>query len=270
MTNTNDTQLTRNNDKSFSLKLIIEAETVSATYQKVKNNLVSNFEAKGFRKGKAPLNVVEQQIVPEKILEETAQILIPELYQQKIKEYDLKPIVQPQIKIMNPPISADKEWQIEILGCELPEIIVKDYKEAVSKANLANKDKPKETAINEILDILLKNAEVTIPPILLNAEVDYKLSRLVDQTNQAGLTVQAYLKNQNLTLEQYKKNLTDQVIKEWTLNLAIDKIANDNKIEVTHEEIDQEMEKYPKDKVDHNFLHFILLQNKTLNLLQSL
>lgn len=270
MTNTNPTELTKNSDKSFILHLTIKAEAVKSTHEKIKHEVAESLEVKGFRKGKAPLDVVEQQISPEKLLEETAQKLIPDLYQQKITEYDLKPIIQPQIRILNPPVSLDKTWELEIAGCELPEITVENYKEEIAAANKINKDKAKEGKINGVLDILIKKSKVTLPPILTDAEVNYKLSRLIEQTNQAGITIQTFLKNQNTTLEQYKKTLTDQVIKEWTLNLAIDKVAVENHIEVTHEEIDQEMTKYPNQNIDHNFLHFVLLQNKTLEHLQSL
>ena len=269
MTNSIATELKKNDDKSFVLNLTIAAATISSTYQQVTLQAAQEVEVKGFRKGKAPLDVIEQHLSAEKILEETAQKLIPELYAQKVKEYELKPIVQPQIKITNPPITKDKDWQIEITSCELPDLSLSAYEVEIKKINQEKGD-DKEKHVNQILDTLLKSAKVTLPQILIQAEVNYKLSRLVDQTNQAGISVQTYLKNQNTTLENYQKNLEEQTTKEWTLNLAIDQIARDQKIEVSPVELETELKKYPAEKVDQNFLNFVLLQNKTLNYLQTL
>ena len=47
----------------------------------------ANFETKGFRKGKAPLDVVEQNINPEKLFEEVASHLISHAYGEKIKKH---------------------------------------------------------------------------------------------------------------------------------------------------------------------------------------
>lgn len=270
MTNTNHTELTKNSDKSFVLHLSLPAADIKTAYQKIKNGVASNIEVKGFRKGKAPTDLIDQQISPEKLLEETAQQLIPKIYEDKIKQYELKPIIQPQIKILNPPINTEKDWELEISACELPALSLDDFQAEISTANKQNVDKTKEVRINQILDILLSKTHVTLPAILIDAEVNYKLSHLVDQANQAGISVQTYLKSQNTTLEDYKKTLAVQVEREWKLNLAIDQVAHHAHLEVTHEEVDRELAKYTTQNIDHNFLHFILLQNKTLEYLQSL
>lgn len=272
MTNSNTAntpELTKNEDKSFILHLTIGSLTVSQAYQQIVNQAATDLEIKGFRKGKAPLDVVEQHLSVEKILEETAQKLIPDLYSQKVKEYDLKPIIQPQIKITNPPISKDKDWQLEIKSCELPDLKLGEYNPDITKIN-QSKPENKEQHVNQILDVLINKSQVNLPSILIEAEVNYKLSKLVDQTNQAGITVQTYLKNQNTTLEAYQKKLEEQIKKEWTLNLAIDQIAHSQKFEVTPAEIEAETKKYPNEHIDANFLQFVLLQNKTLNYLQTI
>ncbi len=270
MTNTNQSELTRNDDKTFILRLTIKANDVKSTYQHLLEHIAADIDIHGFRKGKAPKELVEKHISNEKLLEETAQKLIPDLYQQKIKEHVLKPIIQPQIKITNPPLTIDKDWQIEIISCELPEIKLADYSKEITVLNVKNIKLSQEEKVNQILDLLVKKSSVILPPILTEAELNHKLSQLVDQTQQAGITVQAYLKNQNLTLDQYKEQLKSQITKEWTLNLALDSIAHSNKLEVTPQNVEEEMKKYSKNNIDPQFLQFILMQNKTIEYLQSL
>lgn len=268
---TNTQPLTKNSDKSFTLALTIKKEDISHAYNHALEHLSQEVEINGFRKGKAPLDMVKQHISEEKLMEETAQVVISQAYQTKIEENQLRPIIQPKIKILNPPVSLDKDWDLEIVSCELPEIKIDDtFRVEITESNTKSKDQKKEERVNQILEILLKKSQTVLPAILVDSEIEYKLSKLVDQADQAGITIQTFFKNQNTNLEDYKSKLKNQITKEWTLNLAIDHIAKDNHIEVTQEEVADEMKKYPDAKADPGFISFILLQNKTLEYLLNL
>lgn len=268
---TNTQSLIKNDDKSFTLRLTIKQPDISAIYDHTLNHLALEVEINGFRKGKAPLDMVKQHISEEKLIEETAQTVISNAYQSEITKNDLKPIIQPKIKILNPPVSINKDWDLEITSCELPEIKIEDsYQPEIIAANVKNKDQKKEEQVNQILELLLQKSQTTLPSILVDSEIEYKLSKLINQVDQAGITIQAYFKNQNTNLEDYKNKLKTQVTKEWTLNLAIDHIAKSQHIEVTPEEVDAEIKKYPNSKTEPGFVSFILLQNKTLEYLLNL
>ena len=258
-------------DKSFILNITIPTTDIQKEYAHVLSHAAHDIDIKGFRKGKAPIDVVESHLDQIKLLEQVAQNLISDIYQAKIKEYDLKPIIQPQIKILNPPISKDSDWKIEIAGCELPEVDLKDLKEKVVKINLNIKLKDeKEKKLDAIFDTITKTVKVDLPEILINADVQNKLSQLIDQTQAAGLTVAQYLKSKNTTQEKYQQELKDQVAKEWTLNLTIDQIASDNKIEVDQKEIETLVSKNPKARTNLNMLYYVMRQQKVLEYLQSL
>ena len=220
-------------DKTFILNLTIKQEQIQKEYQNILVSIQKNFKTKGFRTGKVPLAIVKQNISDSKIIEDIISRLVPRLYSQKIKKYHLKPIIQPQVKFKNPPITIDKDWQIEITACQLPSLSLKtSYQNQIKKINsskLKNQDK-----INKIAEILIKNSQVTIPPVLIQTDLQKQLSSLIDQTRQAGLTVNQYLQSKKITLEQYKQNLAIHIQKQWTLNLAIDKIAQDHKIKSTN------------------------------------
>ena len=90
-------------DKSFTLSLTVSKSEISAERELVLKSIALNFENKGFRKGKAPISVIESQISPQKLLEEIINSLLPKIYSQAISEHQLKPATSPVVKIKNPP-----------------------------------------------------------------------------------------------------------------------------------------------------------------------
>ena len=121
-----NSKIQKNPNKTFILNFEIKKEEIEKERQNILKEFQLEFETKGFRKGKAPLNVVESQISPEKLFEEVASHLISHFYADEIKINDLKPIIQPQVKFKNEHVDFDHDWQIEITSCELPEIEIKE------------------------------------------------------------------------------------------------------------------------------------------------
>lgn len=262
-------------DKTFILSLNVPKNEVEKEYQHTLKEIQSGFETKGFRKGKAPLNVVKQQISPEKMLQEVISHLISHLYEQKVKEYELKPIIQPQIKIKNPPLTFDKEWQIELTACELPETSfdlskVSNEIKKINATPIKKEAEPKHNNLDKILEVVIKNSQLELPAILIDSDIENHSSSLIDQTKQAGITITQYLKTKNLTLDQYKENLKDQIIKEWTINLAVEKIAKSEKIEISQKEVESLLSKNPQLASNINLVYFLLTQQKVFEYLQGL
>lgn len=259
---TNQKDIQKLENHTFISNIVISVEDIKKEHQTTLKSIQAEFETKGFRKGKAPLDVVEQNISANKLIEEIAGRLLSKTYEKIVKENDLKPIIQPQVRIKNPPVTLDKEWQVEITGCELPEIKINE--------KFFEEVKTKEKKIDQIIETLVKNSQTTLPPILLDADIENRLSQLVDQATQAGITVAQYLKNRNQTLEQYKESLKDQVTKEWTLNLAINKIAIDQKITISPKEVEEITAKNPALRSNLNLVYHFLTQQKVLEYLQNL
>ena len=268
---TNSTTLQKQDNKTFTLQLEIKVDDIKKEYQEHLRQFQSNFETKGFRKGKAPLDVVEQNINPEKLFEEVASHLISHAYSDKIKEHELKPIIQPQIKFINKDVDFDHDWQVEITSCELPEIkLDQKYLEEVKKINSNKEISDDNQKMEKILDVLVKNGQVDLPELLIESDIQNQLTQLVDQARQAGITVNDYLKNKGLTLEQYKDNLQKQITKEWTINLSISKIAKDQKIEITDKEVADITASNPGLNQNINFVYYLLTQQKVFDFLKKL
>lgn len=258
-------------NKIFILNIEIKLNDIKNKYQECLKNFQNNFETKGFRKGKVPLEIVEQNISPEKLFEEVSSDLISHVYGEKIKEYNLKPIVQPQVKFTNKDIDLDHDWTIEITGCELPEIKLNDkYSSEIKTINSDKTITDENQKIEKIIDVLVKNGQVELPEILIESDTQNQLTQLIDQSRQAGISVNDYLKNKGLTLEQYKENLKKQLTKEWTLNLAITQIAKEQKIEVSKEEVAKIAASNPSLNQNINFIYYLLTQQKVFDFLKKL
>lgn len=87
------------------IELLIElSEQETADYlKKTLKDLSENLEIKGFRKGKAPEEIVRKNLGEEKILAESLDTAIKESYLKAIFKNKIEPISQPEIKIIKAP-----------------------------------------------------------------------------------------------------------------------------------------------------------------------
>lgn len=263
-------QLKQLKDKSFSLELTLAAEDIKKEYQHVLTEIQASFEKKGFRKGKAPLDVVEQNISPQEVIEEVLNHLLPKAYKEIIDEHKLKPIIEPTIKIKTEKLSLDSDWVLELESAELPP--VKINPELFNEIKPLNQDPKNDQKIktDKIIALILKHTEIDLPPVLLNNDVNRRLSDLVEHLQSAKLSVDDYLKSKNITLAKYREELEIQIKKDWALNLAINQIAIDKEIKVEQKEVEDIFTKNPQLKNDPNLIYFLLTQQKVLDYLQSI
>ncbi|HWS49260.1 MAG TPA: trigger factor [Candidatus Methanoperedens sp.] len=263
-------QLKQLKDKSFTIELTLGADDIKKEYQHVLGEIQANFEKKGFRKGKAPLDVVEQNISPQEVIEEVLNHLLPKAYKEVIEEHKLKPVTEPSIKIKTEKLSLDTDWVLELESAELPDVSI-DPK-FFTEIKKLNKDQKidKKAKMDQIVSLFTKFAKVELPTILLNNDVNRRLGDLVEQLQSANLSLEQYLKSKNITLPQYREEQEKQIKNDWTLNLAINQIAVDQKITVQKEEIEGVFSKSPELKNDPNLVYFLLTQQKVLDYLQSI
>jgi FKBP-type peptidyl-prolyl cis-trans isomerase (trigger factor) len=262
-------ELKQQKNKTFTLTVNLEKENINHEYDHLLQHAQAEFESKGFRKGKAPIEYVKSQLSEAQVIEEIISHLLSHIYEEKIKQYQLKPIIQPQIKVLNPPLTLDKDWQVEIIGCELPEIkLDPQYSDQVKKINLSKEND--EEKLNQTIEILIKNSTVDVPDILIQADIENKLSQLVDQTKEAGLTVSQYLKNRHQTLEEHRQELATKIKSEWITNLAIDAIAKDQKIEIKETEVKEITDKNPSLQSNISLVYYLLTQRKVFDYLKNI
>lgn len=254
--------LNRLEDGTLELTITIPWKMVTEAYQESLKNLAEKATIKGFRKGKAPLKIVEEKLGKQEIYEEVLKDILPKVYLEAIKEHDLRPVVNPKITVIS--LEDKKDWQVKATTCELPKIELGDYKEAVKKTLSSEKiwvpGKDKEPAkedenqrLEKIFQTLLGNTKIKLPAILLEEEVNRMLSRLIDQTARLGLTVEQYLSSAGKTTETIKREYQDQAKQTLKLELILSEIANQEKVEVKEEEINKMIEAIPDQELKKSF-----------------
>ena len=278
-----DNTFKRTEDGAIELTLTIPWNEIQKTYDVVVEETVANAEIAGFRKGKAPRDMVEKQIDKTKTYEETIKRLIPKAYTDAVTEHKLAPIMMPQIDLKS--AEEGKDWVAIARTCEKPDVELGDYKKAAAELKSSKtpklivpgkeepKDEKKGPTVDEIFDMILKNVTVTIPDILVEHEVTHALSELVDQTKRLGLTVEQYLASTNKTVESVRKEYADNARRNLSLEFAMEAIADREGVTVTDAEIDTVVKsaKTPEERQNlesqRYYLASLLRRQKTLDAL---
>jgi trigger factor len=271
----------------------IPKKTIGDSYHKAFDELRKDFATDGFRKGAVPKKIAEQKIDKEKIYNKLVQDLLSQIYREILTKENLQPIINPKIDLVK--AKEDEDWQIKFQIAQKPIVNLGDYKKMIVELNKEQKktdiwvpgkikekkdEKNKETErlkqLNKIFQLLLKETQCQLPYLLLNEELNQKLSRLVDELQKLGLTLENYLKSKNITIEQLKENYKKEIDETYRLEFILNEIAEVEKIVVEPEEINQIFSKITDEKekqiAQENIYYYasILRKQKTLDFLLSL
>lgn len=130
-----------------SLAVEIEAERAQKAYDQACRQLSQKVNIPGFRKGKAPKNVIEKTLGPDYIKRETLEHLIPQLIGSAITEKELDVITEPEVDTLNfelgQPLSFTAKFEIR------PDVTLGDFKTISVTV-------PEATMKEEALDTVLK------------------------------------------------------------------------------------------------------------------
>ncbi|HLB60209.1 MAG TPA: trigger factor [Patescibacteria group bacterium] len=289
-----NTKLTKQDDGTIELGITIPWSEIQSRYGKKVDELINEVEIKGFRKGKAPRELAEKELKKSAVYEEMIKTMVPEVYAEAIKRHNLKPIIQPEIKLSE--AQENKDWIVTIFTCEKPSFSIADYKKTISlaKAELKRDDlwlpgkeideKQKQESTEEkrrktldsILTHLVREANITIPAILIKAEVDRRLSVLVDELAKLGLTIETYARSKNLTPQQIRQNHEQEMRTTVALEFILEHIADKEKVTIGKDEIDRMLNKLEDEKERESLaknqylVADLLRRQKTFDLLLNL
>ncbi len=87
------------NKNEVKLSFTVEAEKFEEAMKKVYSKTAKYFNIPGFRKGKAPMQLVERQYGSEIFYEDAFNELVPDLYDEAIKENNVEAVSKPDIDI---------------------------------------------------------------------------------------------------------------------------------------------------------------------------
>lgn len=82
------------------LEMEIEPERVDKAMERAYRRIVSRVNVPGFRRGKAPRALVERLVGREALMNEALEILIPEAYEEAVRETGIEPVDQPKLDVV--------------------------------------------------------------------------------------------------------------------------------------------------------------------------
>ena len=272
---------------TVEMEIKISWDEIKVTYEKIFDQVTKELELPGFRKGKAPKELVEKNVNKTKIFEEVIREIIPKAYANAIKEHNLQPIISPKIEVMK--AKENEEWVVKATIALRPKVTLKSYKEKIReakkpKAKIWTPGEPKEKESKEtkkpdldlIINTLLTEAEVEISDLMISEEANRLLADLLDQVRKLGMTVEQYLLAKGKTTEQLRAEYAIQASKNLSVEFILAEIADLEKITVGNEDIEKLLEKVEKPeekeklRKDSYYLAHLIRQQKTLDFLYNL
>lgn len=89
------------NSQAF-ITVELEPAEMEAGIEDSYKHLARSVNIPGFRKGKAPRDVVERNLGKARLIEEAIEHLLPQAYEQAVKELEIEPFAQPRVEITQP------------------------------------------------------------------------------------------------------------------------------------------------------------------------
>ena len=139
------------NKNEVKLEFTIDAKVFEEGIKKVFNKNAKYFNIPGFRKGKAPMNIVEKYYGAEIFYEDAFNEVVPEAYDNAIKEEKLDVVSRPQIDIVQ--MEKGKDLIFTAVVALKPEVKLGKYKGvAVEKTVYEVSEEDIEKEINQMAD----------------------------------------------------------------------------------------------------------------------
>ena len=237
-------------DGTIQITFSLPQEAVKKTREAVVADLAKDVEVPGFRKGKAPVAKAEGQIPLETIIQKVVGRLLPQALGEAITQNKLKLAIYPHIHVLK--ADAEEPWQVVAETCELPSISLGNYKEVVRGAVKAKqiwtpekgekekeKELSKEEKQQEVIKVLLSSIKINIPKILIEEEVNGRLTNLLDRIEKLGLSLEGYLASLGKTPDNLRGEYTKQAEETIALDLILDKIGEEEGLKITEGQIDE-------------------------------
>lgn len=284
----------RQKDKTtFEFDIAVKKELIASENEKNINEAIGEVTVEGFRKGKAPRKLAEKYLKRDKLYEKAISGLLSEIYELIVSEEKIRPVTQPQIKLEK--AKEGEDLQVTMKIAERPQITVGDIKKIVLEVKseikkddiwvpgkpVEEKDTKKDEEkrqllLNKILESILKASTIEISDIIIQDEVNRRLSQLIDDVRQAGMGIDDYVRSKNTTVETLRGQFAKEIRDMYIMEFALEKIADDHKITVENSDLEKVFSSIddPKKKKDAQanayYYASVLKKQKTLDFLLSL
>lgn len=166
------TNVTEENSQ-IKLNIELDSKEWEVALKEAAVKLSNNTNIKGFRPGKAPLDVVITQVGESRVLSEAADASVAKYYAMSIKEHNIIPLAQPKVSINH--LGLDKPLSFDAEVVSMPKVSLGDYKKIKVKTQPVKLDESKvDKTIKDIQRRAAKFNEVNRPSKLGDwVEIDF-------------------------------------------------------------------------------------------------
>ncbi len=248
----------KTDDGTVQITYTIPFSIIKSSRDETAVEIGKDTEVPGFRKGKAPLDKLTEHLSEKVLLEKTLNKILPKIFSDSIKEHKIKPSVYPKFDLVK--AKDGEDWQIRAQTAEIPEIELGDYEKEIVGASRAkglwtpgkDKDEKKEPTQaekeQEVINTMLKTVKVKIPKILIEEEVNSRLSKLLERIEKLGLTLDSYLASIGKTADILRTEYEQQSRDSIAIDLILNKVAEQEKITIGEKEVDAAIKTYSNDE----------------------
>ena len=184
----------------------------------------------------------EDQIIGHKIGDEfDVNVKFPEDYQADLASKDaVFKIKLHGIKVKDVPV-LDDEFAKDVSEFDTLDELKKDIKKQLEKRK--NDDAENELH-NTLLEEVAKGIKAEIPEAMIEKTIDDDVNEYSYRLQSQGLKLETYLKYTGMDIKGFREGFKERAETQVRLNLALEKIIEKEKIEVTEEDIEAEYKKY--------------------------
>lgn len=184
----------------------------------------------------------EDQIIGHKIGDEfDVNVKFPEDYQADLASKDaVFKIKLHGIKVKEVP-ALDDEFAKDVSEFDTLDELKKDIKKQLEKRK--NDDAENELH-NTLLEEVAKGIKAEIPEAMIEKTIDDDVNEYSYRLQSQGLKLETYLKYTGMDMKGFREGFKERAETQVRLNLALEKIIEKEKIEVTEEDIEAEYKKY--------------------------
>ena len=184
----------------------------------------------------------EDQIIGHKIGDKfDVNVKFPEDYQADLASKDaVFKIKLHGIKVKEVP-ALDDEFANDVSEFDTLDELKKDIKKQLEKRK--NDDAENELH-NTLLEEVAKGIKAEIPEAMIEKTIDDDVNEYSYRLQSQGLKLETYLKYTGMDMKGFREGFKERAETQVRLNLALEKIIEKEKIEVTEEDIEAEYKKY--------------------------
>ena len=152
------------------LSFVVAPEKFDEALQTAYHKMVKKISIPGFRKGHAPMKVIENYYGASVFYEEALDVLFPALYQEAIAEHSVQPVDRPELDVEQ--IGKGQELKFSVEVFVRPDVKLGEYKHLGIEKEVAEVTDDVNAEIERARDRASRYVEITDRPAKLDDQVN--------------------------------------------------------------------------------------------------